>query len=32
MDVLRLLESRAALIRDSHVISTLGRHGRAYVN
>lgn len=32
MDVLRLLESRSALIRDSHVVYTSGRHGRAYVN
>lgn len=32
MEILRLLESRSALIQDSHVVYTSGRHGRAYIN
>lgn len=32
MEILELLESRGAVLRDTHVVYTSGRHGSAYIN
>ena len=32
LDVLRLLEDTKAILVDTHVVYTSGRHGDAYVN